>query len=65
MVMVQQQYRQQKVGRWLIGHAIGVAESKGGRGLTVPYDAHQNFFKVLGFNPDSASGGWRFQMIQE
>jgi N-acetylglutamate synthase-like GNAT family acetyltransferase len=65
MVMVQQEYRQQKVGRWLIGHAIGVAESKGGRGLTVPYDAHQNFFKVLGFNPDSASGGWRFQMIQE
>jgi flagellar P-ring protein precursor FlgI len=45
--------------------AIGVAESKGGRGLTVPYTAHPDFFLILGFTADAAIGGFRFQMIQE
>jgi ribosomal protein S18 acetylase RimI-like enzyme len=65
MVAVQAQYRRQNVGRWLMGHAIGVAESKGGRGLTVPYTAHPDFFLILGFTADAAIGGFRFQMIQE
>lgn len=65
MVAVQEQYRHQNVGRWLIGHAIGVAESKGGRGLQMPHAAHQDFFLTLGFKASVASGGFRFQMIQE
>ena len=65
MVAVQEQYRHQNVGRWLMGHAMGVAESKGGRGLKVPHTAHQDFFLALGFKADAAIGGFRFQMIQE
>ncbi len=65
MIAVQEQYRRQNVGRWLMGHAIGVAESKGGRGLQVPHSAHEEFFLTLGFNADAAIGGFRFQMIQE
>ena len=65
MVAVQEQYRHQNVGRWLMGHAIGVAESKGGRGLQVPHTAHQDFFLTLGFKADATIGGFRFQMIQE
>ena len=65
MVAVQEQYRHQNVGRWLMGHAIGVAESKGGRGLQVPHTAHQDFFLTLGFTADATIGGFRFQMIQE
>ncbi len=65
MVAVQEQYRHQNVGRWLMGHAIGVAESKGGRGLQVPHTAHQDFFLTLGFKADETIGGFRFQMIQE
>lgn len=65
MVAVQEQYRHQNVGRWLMGHAIGVAESKGGRGLLVPHTAQQDFFLTLGFKADETIGGFRFQMIQE
>ena len=65
MVAVQEQYRHQNVGRWLMGHAIGVAESKGGRGLQVPHTAHQDFFLTLGFKADATIGGFRFQMIPE
>ncbi|MDB0050368.1 GNAT family N-acetyltransferase [Pseudomonadales bacterium] len=65
MVAVQEQYRHQNVGRWLMGHAIGVAESKGGRGLQVPHTTHQDFFLTLGFTADATIGGFRFQMIQE
>ncbi|MDG1123973.1 MAG: GNAT family N-acetyltransferase [Pseudomonadales bacterium] len=65
MVAVQEQYRHQNVGRWLMGHAIGVAESKGGRGLQVPHTAQQDFFLTLGFKADETIGGFRFQMIQE
>ncbi|MDA7785032.1 GNAT family N-acetyltransferase [Pseudomonadales bacterium] len=65
MVAVQEQYRHQNVGRWLMGHAIGVAESKGGRGLQVPHTAHQDFFLTLGFTADATIGGFRFQMIRE
>ena len=57
MVAVQEQYRHQNVGRWLMGHAIGVAESKGGRGLQVPHTAQQDFFLTLGFKADETIGG--------
>ena len=65
MVAVQEKYRHQNVGRWLMGHAIGVAESKGGRALHIPYTAHQDFFLTLGFKVYAAKGGFCFQMIQE
>lgn len=65
MVTVQTSFRKQMVGRWLVGHAIGVAESKGGRVLKVPFDERPAFFLALGFIADSPSAGWRFEMIQE
>ena len=30
-------HRKQGLGRWLLGHAIGVCETKGAREITVPY----------------------------
>ena len=36
------------IGRWLLGHAIGIAESKGGRVVDAPLAAEQ-FFAQSGF----------------
>ncbi len=39
------------VGRWLLGHAIGIAESRGGRVVDAP-DAGREFFLKAGFAPE-------------
>ena len=38
------------IGRWLLGHAIGIAELKGGRVIDAPLAA-QRFFAHAGFEP--------------
>ena len=62
-VVVDAGHRHQGLGRWLIGHAIGVAESKGGRGLLVPHGRARRFFAQIGFVDDP--GGQRFDLIPE
>ena len=45
-------WRQRGVGRWLLGHALGVAESRGGRVVEVPgpgFRAACGFFEKAGF----------------
>ena len=63
MVMVEPDCQGNGVGRWLIGHAIGVAESKGGRHLEARFSGPADFFIGLGFR--AADEGFRFDMYPE
>jgi len=45
-------YRGHGLGRWLLGHAIGLTESRGGRELLVRGRAPRRFFASVGFEPD-------------
>ena len=63
MVMVEPNCQGNGVGRWLIGHAIGVAESKGGRHLEARFSGPADFFRGLGFR--AAYDGFRFDMYPE
>jgi GNAT superfamily N-acetyltransferase len=59
-------YRRRGLGRWLVGHAIGLAESRGGRALRVarrPGAAAERLLLRLGFVPDGA--GYRFDFVPE
>ena len=63
MVMVEPNYQGNGVGRWLVGHAIGVAETKGGRHLAAQLAGPAAFFTGLGFQ--STAGGFQFDMHPE
>ena len=63
MVMVEPNYQGNGVGRWLVGHAIGVAETKGGRHLAAELAGPVAFFTGLGFQ--STAGGFQFDMHPE
>ncbi len=45
-------YRRQGLGRWLLGHAIGIAESKGGREIVVPGAPLRGIFQRTGFSAE-------------
>lgn len=47
-------FRRRGVGRWLLGHAIGLAESKGGRELAVDAGPARGFFLAAGFETQGA-----------
>ncbi|MCE2460191.1 MAG: GNAT family N-acetyltransferase [Pseudomonadales bacterium] len=49
-LVVDEKHRGCGVGRWLLGHAIGIAESKGGRVIDAPPGA-KSFFARSGFEP--------------
>ena len=51
-IVVAEPYRGRFIGRWLLGHALGVAESKGGRVVLVPTQRARRFFEAVGFVPD-------------
>ena len=63
MVMVEPNYQGNGVGRWLVGHAIGVAETKGGRHLAAQLAGPVAFFTGLGFQ--STAGGFQFDVHPE
>ncbi len=48
-LVVARAFRRRGVGRWLLGHAIGLAESKGGRELAVRDGQAGRFFRSAGF----------------
>lgn len=60
-------YRRRGVGRWLLGHALGVAESKGGRSV----EAHGAppalgpFLLRSGFVAEGAGNSFVFHMTPE
>jgi GNAT superfamily N-acetyltransferase len=45
-------WRRRGVGRWLLGHAIGLAETKGAREIVVPSTRQAAFFARSGFRLD-------------
>lgn len=54
-------YRRKGLGRWLLGHAIGLAESRGAREIVVRTQLHQppvragsSFLAGVGFSPDGS-----------
>jgi len=49
-LVVDAAYRRRGMGRWLLGHAIGLAESKGGRELVVGGAHAPDFFTNMGFH---------------
>ncbi|MDE0419980.1 MAG: GNAT family N-acetyltransferase [Gammaproteobacteria bacterium] len=49
-LVIDEEYRGHGIGRWLLGHAIGIAELKGGRVIDAPRTA-EGFFAVSGFEP--------------
>ena len=48
-LIVDQANRRKGIGRWLLGHAIGVAESKGGRQLLLRSQLSKAFFFKFDF----------------
>ena len=62
-LVVAQPLRKQGLGRWVVGHAIGVAESKGGRHIQLPASGGTRCFSRIGFVTDGS--GWRFDLIPE
>ena len=63
MVMVEPNYQGNGVGRWLVGHAIGVAETKGGKQLAAQLAGPAAFFEGLGFQ--ATAKGFQFDMYPE
>ena len=62
-VIIAHPQRHRGLGTWLTGHAIGVAESKGGRHLTLPSAGGSRCFSRIGFVRHD--GGLRFDLIPE
>lgn len=53
-LVVEPAYRRQGLGRWLAGHAIGLAETKGGRHILArpAVGPGRRFLEQLDFQPD-------------
>jgi GNAT superfamily N-acetyltransferase len=63
-LIVARPYRGAGLGRWMLGHAIGISESKGGREIVAPACARTRLFEHSGFVSESA-GGWRLVLTPE
>ena len=55
-------HRGKGIGRWLLGHAIGVAESKGARFVDAPL-AETGLFAALGFERGNCA--WELRLTPE
>jgi GNAT superfamily N-acetyltransferase len=53
-LVVAQGYRGAGLGRWLLGHALGLAESKGAREIVMRGHRYRRFLARTGFVPDGA-----------
>ncbi|MFU8817691.1 MAG: GNAT family N-acetyltransferase [Pseudomonadales bacterium] len=54
VLVVAEGYRRKGLGRWLLGHALGLAESKGAREVVMRGHNYQRFLSRVGFEPDGA-----------
>ena len=54
-------YRGAGIGRWLLGHAIGIAESRGAR--VIDAEGPPGFLRSAGFTP--SAGGYRLVLTPE
>ena len=50
-IHVEAGHRRKGLGTWMLGHAIGLAEARGGRSIEVVFAEGRRFFERRGFNP--------------
>ena len=50
-IHVEAGYRRRGLGTWMLGHAIGLTEARGGRSIEVVFAQGHRFFERSGFNP--------------
>ncbi len=62
-IVVERGTRRRGLGRWLTGHALGVAESKGGRTVWLKSPGRSDCFRRMGFV--DIADGLRFDAIPE
>jgi len=62
-LIVDRSFRRQGVGSWLLGHAIGVAESKGGRQVDLKNNIAKNFFRKFDFY--EVEGNLQYDLIPD
>lgn len=53
-LIVAEGWRRKGLGRWLLGHAIGLAETKGGREVVTADTTGARFLTRMGFEPHGA-----------
>ncbi|MGA0839792.1 MAG: GNAT family N-acetyltransferase [Pseudomonadales bacterium] len=53
-LVVEHAWRGRDFGRWLMGHALGLAESRGGREVVVRGHHHADFLQRFGFAPSGS-----------
>jgi len=63
LLLVDARYRRGGFGRWLLGHAVGLAETKGGRHIHLRGQRSRRFFRRFGFVP--AGDGLRYDLVPE
>lgn len=52
-IAVDSNYRHQGIGRWMVLHAVGLIESKGGRVVHVTNSTHDSWWVWCGFSVES------------
>ena len=62
-LIVDQANRRNGIGRWLLGHAIGVAESKGGHQLLLRSQLSKAFFQKFDFYEEGT--GLKYDLIRD
>tara|TARA_B100001778_G_scaffold301256_1_gene277141 strand:+ start:106 stop:420 length:315 start_codon:yes stop_codon:yes gene_type:complete len=62
-LIVDQASRRNGIGRWLLGHAIGVAESKGGHQLLLRSQLSKAFFQKFDFYEEGT--GLKYDLIRD
>ena len=62
-LVVAEGWRRRGIGRWLLGHALGLAESRGAREVLVTDPSPRRFFARIGFV--EADSGMRFSITPE
>ncbi len=50
-IHIEAAYRRKGLGTWMLGHAIGLAEARGGRSIEAAFAEERRFFERRGFNP--------------
>ena len=55
LLVVAPGYRGKGLGAWLLGHAIGLSESKGAREILIPETRPRSLFTRVGFIPEDAN----------
>ena len=62
-VVVDEGHRNQGLGRWMVGHALGVAESKGGQEVVITSPGNTTMFTRMGFG--ERENAYLYELVPE